>query len=107
MYNFQPRFPLDHVLALVRNVRSGEYDRGDNLLLIGAITGEIGALLKSGSLIGIASDVEAPATIDGCLLALEGLEALEAGVLSDASFDPTPYIPNLLKLIELWLSRRG
>ena len=104
MYNFQPRFPLDHVLALVRNVRSGEFDRGDNLLLVGAITGEIGALLKSGSLIGIASDAEVPSTIDGCLLALE---PLEAGVLSDASFDPTPYIPIILKLIELWLSRRS
>lgn len=104
MYNFQPRFPVDHVLALVRNIRSGEYDRGDNLLLVGAISGEIGALLKSGSLIGIASEVEVPTTIDGCCIALD---ALSAGVMSDANFDPTPYIPIILKLIELWLSRRS
>lgn len=104
MYNFQPRFPIDHVLNLVRNIRSGDYDRGDNLLLAGAITGEIGALIKSGSLIGIASELEVPATIDGCCVALDALNDM---TLSDASFDPTPFIPIILKLIELWLSRRS
>ena len=105
MYSFQSRFPIDHVLKLVANLRSGEFDRGDNLMLVGAITGEIGALLKSGFTVGVMSDEELPSTIDGCIAALGKLEAHVAE--ADAAFDPTILIPIILKLIELWIAKRS
>jgi hypothetical protein len=103
MYTFQPRFPIDHVMALVKNLRSGEFERGDNLLLVGAISGEIGALLKSGFLISLSEDFEVPSTIHGCLNALDSLSVEDP----QATFDPSMLIPIVLKLLELWLARRG
>jgi hypothetical protein len=43
---------------------------------------------------------------DACM---EKLSMLEVAMLSsnEPNFDPTPWIPIILKLIELWLSRRG
>jgi hypothetical protein len=106
MYAFEPRFPLDHALALYRALSSGEYERGDILMLIGSITGEVGALLKSNS-IALSGDVAAMADVldyDACL---EKLAQLETSVQADAALDPGLWIPIVLKLIELWLSRRG
>jgi hypothetical protein len=103
MYDFQARFPVDHVLALVKNLRSGEYERGDNLLLVGAISGEIGSLLKSGFMITLSEDFEVPSTIHGCLNALDSLSVEDP----QANFDPSLLIPIVLKLLELWLARRG
>jgi hypothetical protein len=102
MYDFLPRVPFDHALALVRNIRSGDFDRGDNLLLAGAITGEIGALLKSGLTISLSAE-DTPATLDGCCMAFESA----AGVAeSEPYFDPGIWVPIIIKLIELWLSNR-
>lgn len=103
MYSFEPRLPINHVLQLVRNLRSGEYDRGDNLLLVGAISGEIGALLKSGFVISLEAEEELPSTISGCIHSLDALTTEDP----TASFDPSLLIPIVLKLIELWLARRG
>ena len=106
MYAFEPRFPLDHALALFRALSSGEYERGDVLILVGSITGEVGALLKANS-VSLSGDVAALAdmlTFEACL---EKMALLENTVQDDANFDPTPWIPIILKLIELWLSRRG
>jgi hypothetical protein len=111
MYAFQPRFPLDHALALYRALSSGEYERGDILMLVGSITGEVGALLKSNS-IALSGDVAAMAAVmdyDACLEKLGQLEASAAALSAEEepTFDITPFIPIILKLIELWLSRRG
>jgi hypothetical protein len=108
MYAFEPRFPLDHALALYRALASGEYERGDILMLIGSITGEVGALLKSNS-IALSGDVAAMAAVMDYDACMEKLSMLEVAMLSsnEPNFDPTPWIPIILKLIELWLSRRG
>lgn len=103
MYAFQSRIPLDHVLAFAALVRSDERNFSEGLKLIGAITGELGALL--GDNFSTADVVDAPATIDGCLAALESI--LDPSVQAEPNFDPTPWIPIILKLIELWLSRRS
>ena len=108
MYDFEPRFPLDHALTFYRAVSSGEYDRGELLMLTGAITGEIGALLKSNS-ISLSGDVAALADALSYEACLEKLSMLENATLNDAdpNFDPTPFIPIIIRLIELWLARRG
>lgn len=104
MYAFEPRIPFNHVMQLVKNLRSGEFDRGDNLLLVGAISGEVGALLKSGGLvISLSSEEDLPATVSGCCNALDALTTEDP----TAAFDPSVLIPIVLKLIELWLARRG
>lgn len=105
MYEFQPRFPIDHALKLVSNIRTGDFDRGDNLLLVGAIAGEIGALLKTGFNVGLLADEEVPSTIAGCCEAFDRLAVISSD--SEPQFDPTPFIPIILRLIELWLARRG
>ncbi|XZE20852.1 hypothetical protein SH449x_000742 [Pirellulaceae bacterium SH449] len=105
MYAFQPRVPLDHVMELVKNIRSGERKFAENMMLVGAITGEIGSLLNNNFTSQVFDVLEVPATLDGCLLALESM--LEPSVQADPNFDPTPWIPIILKLIELWLSRRS
>lgn len=106
MYAFQARLPINYVLQLVENVRSGEYDRGDNLLLVGAISGEIGALLKNGPFPLMASDEEdVPASIHGCIAALESMKVEDPQAMNSVS--PEIWIPIVLKLIELWLQRQG
>jgi hypothetical protein len=111
MYAFEPKFPLDHALSLYRALASGQYERGDILMLVGSITGEVGALLKSNA-IALSGDVAAMAAVmdyDACLEKLGQLEAYAAALTAEEqpSFDITPFIPIILKLIELWLSRRG
>jgi hypothetical protein len=103
MYDFEARIPVNYVLQLVKNLRSGEFDRGDNLLLVGAISGEIGALLKTGLVISLELEDDLPSTISGCCNALDALTNEDP----TAAFDPSLLIPILLKLIELWLARRG
>ena len=106
MYDFEPRFPLDHALTFYRAVSSGEYERGDLLMLTGAITGEIGALLKNNS-ISLSGDMYAMAdTLDEQACCAE-LAKLDSATTAGAQFDPGVWIPIILKLIELWLSRRG
>jgi hypothetical protein len=106
MYAFQPRFPLDHALALYRALSSGDYERGDIFMLVGAITGEVGAMLKSNS-IALSGDVAAMAAVMDFDACLEKLGQLENTVQDESNFDPGLWIPIILKLIELWLSRRG
>lgn len=103
MYSFEPRLPINHVLQLVKNLRSGDFDRGDNLLLVGAISGEIGALLKSGFVISLGEE-ELPSTITGCIHALDAITTEDPQA---TALDPSLLIPIVLKLIELWLARRG
>jgi hypothetical protein len=105
MYAFQPRVPLDHVMELVKNIRSGERKFAENMMLVGAITGEIGSLLNNNFTSQVFDVLEVPTTTDGCLLALEN--AFAPSVQADPQFDPTPFIPIILRLIELWLSRRS
>lgn len=106
MYAFQARLPINYVLELVKNIRSAEYDRGDNLLLVGAISGEIGALLKSGPFPLMASDEDdVPASIHGCVAALDAMSVEDPQAMQ--SINPSIWIPIVLKLIELWLQRQG
>lgn len=104
MYSFEARLPVNHVMQLVKNLRSAEYDRGDNLLLVGAISGEIGALLKSGFVISLGVEDELPSTITGCIHALDAITTEDPQA---TAIDPSLLIPIVLKLIELWLARRG
>ncbi len=107
MYAFSPRFPLDHALAFYKAVSSGEYERGDLLMLVGAITGEIGAMLKANA-ISLSGDVAAlvdALTYEECMERLGQLENSVAD--ADPNFDPGIWVPIIIKLIELWLSRRG
>ena len=48
-YDFEARIPLDHLMHLVAQVRNGTLitNRGDNLMCLGSISGELGALLKT------------------------------------------------------------
>lgn len=103
MYEFQPRFPIDHALAFYRAISAGDYDRGDLLILTGAITGEIGALLKANS-VSLSDGTVNCATEEELLGELAKLENVS---LDDASFNPGIWIPIILKLVELWLKRRG
>ena len=111
MYAFQSRVPLDHVLAFVALVRSEERNFSEGLKLVGAITGELGALL--GDNFTTADVLDAPSTIDGCCASLiDGccalLDSLDIpSIQAGPNFDITPFIPVIIRLIELWLSRRS
>lgn len=111
MYEFEARLPVDHVLAAVRLIRSDNFSTSELLQLIGASVGEIGALLSKGPIFGTVDADFAPGWADmpnaaeKAQLAIEGLEGLETSLLSDPQFDPTPWIPVILALIE-WLIRR-
>lgn len=106
MYAFEPKFPLDHVLSFYRAIKSGDYERGDLLILAGAITGEVGALLKSNT-IALSGDVAALADVLSFEACLEKVSMLENSSMEEANFDPGVWVPIVLKLIELWLSRKG
>jgi len=103
--NFEPRFPLDHVMALVKSVREESATLSTTLMLSGQILGELGALVGSTSF--PFTDVEVPVTLDGCLESLESLIAQASVASADPQFDITPFIPVIIKLIELLLARRG
>lgn len=113
MYAFQARIPLDHAKVLVANIRSGNFGLGENLMLVGAISGETGALLKQGfGGIAVFSESDCESLGDCCdkleeMFAAENHAAVAAANGEETKFDPTPWIPLLLKLVELWLSRRG
>ena len=77
-------------------------------MLVGAITGEIGAMLQANA-ISLSGDVATLAdalTYEECL---ERVATLENSTLdaSDPNFDPGIWIPIIIRLIELWLARRG
>ena len=106
--NFEPRFPLDHVMALVKSVREESATLASTLQLSGQILGEVGALIGSTSF--TFSDSEVPVTLDGCLDAIESLVSQMSelqSVASNPAFDITPFVPLIIKLIELLLARRG
>lgn len=106
MYDFEARLPVNHVTQLVKNLRSGEFDYGDNLILVGAISGEIGTLLKSVPFPLMASDEDdVPASIHGCLNALDAMVVEDPEAMQ--SINPSIWIPIVLKLIELWIARQG
>lgn len=103
-YDFQARFPLDHALAAIRLIRSDGYSTPELLKLVGAMTGELGALLGNGPIFSLGE------TPEGMTfgLAAEQLESLELSTAAaDPSFDPTPWIPVILFIIELILKRRA
>lgn len=101
MYAFEPRLPVDHVLAAIRLIRKGEFSQGQLLKLIAASVGEVGALLEKGPIFSL--DAPANEDID---LAVSQLEALELTASADPSFDPTPWIPVILFVIEWIIKRR-
>lgn len=103
MYAFQSRIPLDHIMSFVQLVQSEERNLSDGLKLVGAITGELGALLSTNFSVQN-EDWEVPETIDGCVLAIEPMT--QPSVQVEPNFDITPFIPIILKLIELWLARK-
>ena len=115
MYEFQPRVPLDYGIELWQ-ILSGkvERDRGDVLILIGAMTGEIGALVKQGlvsinevNLQSACPNFTNELSVDEQVEVLgTTLEKIKTEKDTNPNFDPTPWIPIILKLIELWLSRR-
>ena len=109
VYDFKPQLPISDVLKLVSNLRSGEFEYGDNLMLAGGILGELGALLKSGFVIGMSDDGmsenDLPSTISGCIQALEPLQLEQMD--AQPALDPSIWIPIVIELIKLWMERRG
>jgi len=105
-YNFQARVPFDHGVNLVKLVRAGDPPPGEIMILAGAIVGEIGALRRSGFSF-TQSDAESAAveamTIDGAMESIE--QVIMVKDATDPTFDPTPYLPILLK-IALWFLER-
>lgn len=100
-YDFQPRVPVDHVLTLVGILRGTiERERGDVLVLCGATLGEVGALLKQG-LVVTAAEVDVTDVDNQAEQLAVTLQA------ADPQFDISPFIPIILKIIELLLARRG
>jgi len=65
-YEFKARLPIDHVRQIVSNLKSGNYERGENMELAGAAVGELGALTRSfgGQPVAMAAP---PATIEECI----------------------------------------
>lgn len=102
-YDFQPRVPVDHVITLIGILRGTiERGRGDVLVLCGATLGEVGALLKQG-LVVTTDAVEVPEDGDMVVAA----EQLQTMIEAEPTFDITPWIPVILKIIEMILNRRG
>lgn len=101
MYAFEPRLPVDHVLAAVRLIRSPEFSVPELLKLIGAATGEVGALLAKGPIFSL--EVSEGTTAEDAIAALEAIEFSTDA--ANPNFDITPYIPYILMLIE-WLIKR-
>jgi hypothetical protein len=98
-YAFQPRIPVDRVMTLVGIFRGTiERDRGDVLMICGSILGEVGALAKQGGLFF---------TLDDEPLEEGDVDALVTVCDADPNFDIVPWIPVILKLIELLIKRRG
>lgn len=107
-YEFQARVPFDHAVALVQVIRAGDPPPGEIMILAGAIAGEIGALRKSGfSFVQADAELEAidAMTIEGALESIE--QVCLAQDVADPNFNPVPYIPIILKILEWFFSRRG
>lgn len=102
MYDFEPRLPVDHVLAAVRLVRSENFSVAELLKLIGASVGEVGALMSQGPIFGVVSSEEL--TVEEAIAQLESVEFSTQA--ADPNFDPTPWIPIILKIIEWLIERR-
>jgi hypothetical protein len=102
MYAFEPRFPVDHVLAAIRLIRAGSPPTGSLLKLTGAAVGEIGALLENGP---IFSAMDVPEVdIEEAIAKLEALEfSAEA---AEPNFDITPFIPVIIAVIQWIIKRR-
>lgn len=103
-YEFPARFPLDHVLELVRLVRSGETGSGKALILSGKILGELGALVGGNPVFAAVVDSEHDFDLEVDCAELESLEFSAAA--ADPQFDVTPYIPIILELIKWIIERR-
>lgn len=105
MYAFQPRIPVNYVVELIAILRgTQERERGEVLMLCGATLGEIGALVKGG--LSFTMDDESDVDVDNEIAALE-VTLSEPSSLSEPAVDLTPWIPVILKLIELIMKRRG
>lgn len=101
---------VELVLSFYRKLVSNDYTWAEMLVLISDILREIAKLLPDG-LVGLA-DAAAMAEIMDETACLEKLSQLESSVASltaedEPTFDITPWIPVILRLFELWLSRRG
>lgn len=100
MYAFEPRLPVDHVLSAIRLVRTGDFSNGQLLKLIAASVGEVGALLEKGPIFSLEA---AELDFDEAVLELESIEFTASS--ADPNFDPTPWIPVILFIIE-WIMKR-
>lgn len=101
---------VELVLHFYRMLSSGVYTWGEMLTLIADILREIAKLFPDG-LVGL-QDAQAQASLlseEACLAKLAELETSVAAMTAteEPTFDITPFLPIILKLIELWLSRRG
>lgn len=107
MYDFKARIPFDHAMSLVRLIRSGDTEPGIPMMLIGSIVGELGAWRAAGNVIAL-SDIDCGNwTMEELCGYVDSDDAVEPMRDDDASFDPGIWIPVILKIIELWLARRG
>jgi hypothetical protein len=88
---------------LVKNFRTGDFSIAGNGKLVASALGEISALIESGFMVTLELD-ELPSTMDGCLLALDAITTEDPQA---TAIDPSLLIPIVLKLIELWIARRG
>lgn len=104
MYNFEARVPLDYGLQLARNIRGGEGSFADNQILVACILGEFGALLKSGFQLPI-QDASSDITLEECCDQLVAAAAPQGD--ATAPQDLTPALLLIIKLVEMWLTRRS
>jgi hypothetical protein len=102
-YDFEARIPLDHVVALVKNFRAGDFSFVKNGREAASALGEASALIESGFMVTLQSD-ELPSTMDGCLLALDVLTVEDSQAVA---LSPSIWIPIVMKLLALWLARQG
>lgn len=96
MYNFQPRLPLDHALAIGKIFRDGELvpKRSEVLILSGCVLGEVGALLASTNTT-LAELPKCNYTMEECFKVLEPTEPSVQGLTL------LELIPILLQIIAL------
>lgn len=111
MYAFQARIPASYVIELIAILRgTQERNRGEILMLCGATLGEIGALVKHGvDFSATASDEDSEQQVVQLELILQSLSRPSEIGAAEAkpNFDITPYIPIILKIIEIILQKRG
>lgn len=94
---------VDLALRLYQYLNTGEYTWSEMLVLISEILKQISILFPEQPI-----TVACELTEEECMERLAKLDASAAWVTDEAEpkLDPSIWVPIIIKLIELWLSRR-